>query len=71
MLSEGENCCFFKAEFLERVVDIREQFPLFPLSLCMGLAELLGIRYPGIPSTSTTVVMTSDIANDIACSAVW
>lgn len=61
LLSEGESCCFFQAEFLERVVDIREQFPLFPLSLCMGLAELLGIRYPRIPSTSTPVVMTTDL----------
>lgn len=61
LLSEGESCCFFQAEFLERVVDIREQFPLLPLPLCMGIAELLGIHYPRIPSTSTPVVMTTDL----------
>jgi len=61
LLSEGESCCFFQAEFLERVVDIREQFPLLPLSLCMSVAEQLGIRYPRIPATSTPVVMTTDL----------
>ncbi|HGO4533111.1 TPA: TnsA endonuclease N-terminal domain-containing protein [Klebsiella pneumoniae] len=59
-LSEGETCCFFQAEFLDRVVDVREQFPLLPISLCRNIADVIGIRYPKIPTTRTPVVMTTD-----------
>ncbi|MBC6503148.1 heteromeric transposase endonuclease subunit TnsA [Citrobacter freundii] len=61
LLSEGESCCFYQAEFLDRVVDIREQFPLLPLPLMFSIAETIGVSYPRVPSTKTPVVMTTDL----------
>lgn len=60
LLSQMESACFYQAEFLDRVVDIREQFPLIPLSLSMKIAETVGIRHPQIPTTKTPSIMTTD-----------
>lgn len=59
-LSPGEKSFFYLIEFDERVIDIREQFPLLPLSLAISNADALGIRYPKIPRTKTPWVMTTD-----------
>lgn len=60
LLSQLESACFYQAEFLDRVVDIREQFPLLPLSLSMKIAETLGIRHPRVPTTKNPSIMTTD-----------
>lgn len=59
-LSPSEKSFFYLIEFHEQVVDIREQFPLLPLSLAMSNADALGIRYPKIPKTKTPWIMTTD-----------
>lgn len=59
-LSPSEKSFFYLIEFHEQVVDIREQFPLLPLSLAMSNADILGIRYPKIPKTQIPWVMTTD-----------
>lgn len=59
-LSDWETRILCLADFDGAVVDIREQFPLLPLTTVSTLAENLGIRYPTIPGTSTPIIMTTD-----------
>lgn len=47
-------------EFSERVVDIREQYPLFPTEEAQQIAARLGIAYPRYPATAVPYVMTTD-----------
>lgn len=47
-------------EFSERVVDIREQYPLFPTEEAQQIAAQLGIAYPRYPTTTVPYVMTTD-----------
>ncbi|PLC43660.1 hypothetical protein C0Q88_02820 [Ralstonia pickettii] len=60
LLSDIELHFFLYADFAEEVLDIREQFPLFPQEKTAGLAEMLGIRHPQYPGTSTLTVITTD-----------
>lgn len=65
VLSSIESDFFYLAEFNDSVVDIREQFPLFPLSLTQQIAEYLNVQHPivrGIPGKKSPVlhVMTTD-----------
>jgi proteasome lid subunit RPN8/RPN11 len=46
MLSDNELHFFLYADFAKEVVDIREQFPLFPQEETAKLAEDLGISHP-------------------------
>ncbi|MEZ9440783.1 TnsA endonuclease N-terminal domain-containing protein [Vibrio atlanticus] len=62
-LSEQESCFFYLAEFSDSVIDIREQFPLLPLSLSLKIAQSLGIEHPKHPKhpiTKDPVIMTTD-----------
>ncbi|EGR1598182.1 TPA: TnsA endonuclease N-terminal domain-containing protein [Vibrio parahaemolyticus] len=59
-LSEQESCFFYLAEFSDSVIDIREQFPLLPLSLSLKIAQSLGIEHPKHPVTKDPVIMTTD-----------
>ncbi|MBY6199123.1 TnsA endonuclease N-terminal domain-containing protein [Vibrio hangzhouensis] len=59
-LSEQETCFFYLAEFSSSVVDIREQFPLIPLTLSLKIAQLLDIEYPTNPDTNDPIIMTTD-----------
>jgi len=59
-LSTQESRFFYNAEICVSVVDIREQFPLFPMDLVMRLADEAGIAYPCQPKTSVPIVMTTD-----------
>lgn len=57
-LSEHERRYLYYLEWLDEVVDIREQFPLLPIERTQEIADQLGIKYPhyqGVP-----VVMTTD-----------
>lgn len=57
LMSGIETRAFLVAEFDKSVIDIREQFPLFPLDHIVALAKQVGITYPyvrGEPYTLTT-----------------
>lgn len=60
MLSKLEARTFYGIEFKRDVIDIREQFPLLPLDVVMGLADRYGIRYPNVPGTKTPAVLSTD-----------
>jgi hypothetical protein len=48
------------ADYAADVVDIREQFPLFPESVTQSAAASLGIRHPSYPQSGVPIVMTTD-----------
>lgn len=57
-LSEVERHFLYSLEWLEEVVDIREQFPLLPISRTEEIAEQLGIQHAHLDGVN--VVMTTD-----------
>ena len=57
-LSNHERNYLYYLEWLDEVVDIREQFPLLPQSRTEEIAMQLGIKHPHIDDVS--VVMTTD-----------
>ncbi|WP_026585113.1 heteromeric transposase endonuclease subunit TnsA [Bacillus sp. J33] len=57
-LSNHERNYLYFLEWLDEVVDIREQFPLLPLSRTEEIAEQLGIKHAQLDENS--VVMTTD-----------
>lgn len=46
LLSSVESNFFYLAEFNDSVIDIREQFPLFPLRLTQQIANHLHFQHP-------------------------
>ncbi len=46
MLSSIESEHFQLAEFSNRVLDIREQFPILPLNFTQKVAKILGVEHP-------------------------
>lgn len=60
LLSDFEFWYLLLLEFSEQVIDIREQFPLFPTPAAQEIAANLGINYPRYPSTTVPFVMTTD-----------
>ena len=60
LLSKLEQAVFLILDYSEQVVDIREQFPLVPLSQTLDLAHRLGVRHPYLPKDSFPVIMTTD-----------
>lgn len=71
-LSEHESCFFYLAEFSDSVIDIREQFPLLPLSLSLKISQSIGIEHPKHPTTKDPIIMTTDFL--LTCSdgqRVW
>ncbi len=59
VLSGLETRAFLIAEFNKSVIDIREQFPLFPVDHLIALAERAGIVYPRV--SGTPYVLTTDL----------
>ncbi|MFT4413333.1 TnsA endonuclease N-terminal domain-containing protein [Fredinandcohnia humi] len=57
-LSNHERDYLYYLEWLDEVVDIREQFPLLPLSRTEEIADLLGIKHAHVDNVP--VVMTTD-----------
>ncbi|KZL15770.1 Transposon Tn7 transposition protein TnsA [Pseudovibrio axinellae] len=45
LLSNNESAFFYLCEHNERVIDIREQFPLLPLDQTLRIASSLNIKY--------------------------
>ena len=65
-LSEAESCFFYLAEFSDKVIDIREQFPLLPIELTIKIAKLLDVAHPTVPKSQELNVMTTDFV--LTCS---
>lgn len=66
VLSDLEYQYLTVLEFSERVVDIREQYPLFPTQEAQQIAARLGIAYPRYPGTTVPYVLTTDFLITIA-----
>ena len=60
MMSSIESEHFHLAEFSNSVVDIREQFPIFPLNFTQKVAKTLGVEHPRHPTTKEPIIMTTD-----------
>lgn len=60
LLSNHEKYYLYILEFSDRVVDIREQYPLLMREDTISIAEELGIQHPKDPSTKENIVMTTD-----------
>lgn len=59
-LSDLERNYFYLLEYSNSVIDIREQFPLFPVEETIVIADELGIKYPINPKTGEPAEMTTD-----------
>ena len=59
-LSTIETNLLMLADFRDEVVDIREQFPLFPLDAVRQLACNVGISYPKVPKSTVPAILTTD-----------
>jgi hypothetical protein len=60
LFSDNESCFFLMADYSSDVVDIREQFPLFPEFATQQVATSLKIRHPRYPKSRMPIVMTTD-----------
>lgn len=60
LLSDMERNYFYILEFSDKVIDIREQYPLLPIEDTILIAEELGIKHPKNPETGENIVMTTD-----------
>ena len=59
-LSDLERNVFYVLQWIRNIRDIREQFPLLPLSETIAIAKQLGVRHPGELSIGVPTVMTTD-----------
>ena len=59
-LSNLEHSAILAAQRIDRVIDIREQFPLWPLEETLAIAATLGVTHPAHPRGGH-VIMTTDI----------
>lgn len=60
LLSRNETAFFYCLDASDRVLDIREQYPLLPVGETLRIAEETGIRHPRDPKSRYPYVMTSD-----------
>ncbi|HEV2800371.1 MAG TPA: TnsA endonuclease N-terminal domain-containing protein [Pyrinomonadaceae bacterium] len=60
LLSDLEAFVFFIYEWARRVIEIKEQFPLFPLEETLAIAEEIGVAHPTDPITKHPMVMSTD-----------
>lgn len=60
LLSRNETAYFFILDSSDKVIDIREQFPLLGLDETVRIAESAGIRHPRDPKSLYPYVLTSD-----------
>ncbi|BDX08439.1 TnsA endonuclease N-terminal domain-containing protein [Planctobacterium marinum] len=59
-LSTGESELFYLTEFCDSVIDVREQFPIFPITYTQKVAKLLGIKHPTHPISKQPIPITTD-----------
>lgn len=60
LLSDLERNILHILDFSDRVLDIREQYPLLPIQETLLIADELGIKHPTNPKNGELVVMTTD-----------
>lgn len=66
VLSDLEKWVWFILEWSSVIVDIREQFPLFPRTVCWQIANDIGISHPYDTSSGTPRVLTTDFLCTLA-----
>ena len=66
LLSSLETQFFYVLEWSANVIDIREQYPLWPLEDTIKIAEHIGVRHPIIPRTKQHNVLTTDFVVTIS-----
>lgn len=59
-LSDIEELFFWICIWDEKIIDIREQFPLLPQVNTLYIAECFGYKHPAIPVKNQDIVMTTD-----------
>lgn len=59
-MSDLELRLFYLFEWSNKVIDIREQFPLLDLDLAFCIADEMGIEYPKDRASGTPYVLTTD-----------
>ncbi len=59
-LSSIESEFFYIADFSGSVLDIREQFPLLPLTLSQRIASTICVKHPIHPESKSPIIMTTD-----------
>lgn len=59
-MSRNETAFFYILDASEKVLDIREQYPLLPVTETVEIAENMGIRHPRDTVSKYPYVLTSD-----------
>ena len=59
-LSDHETRLFYLLEWLDSVIDIREQFPLLDLELAQKISADIGVKYPVDSTSKFPNVLTTD-----------
>lgn len=60
LLSELETSYFYLLEWSDKVIDIREKFPLDDVDKAQSIAKSKGIRYPKDSVSKVPIVLTTD-----------
>ena len=60
LLSRNETAFFYILDYSDKVIDIREQYPLLPVTETAEIAQLLGYRHPRDQLSRYPYVMTTD-----------
>lgn len=60
LLSNIELALFYKLEWEDSVIDIREKFPLLPIETTLEIAEETGIKHPFDRNAKEPIVLTTD-----------
>ncbi|WP_409967967.1 TnsA endonuclease N-terminal domain-containing protein [Bengtsoniella intestinalis] len=58
--SDLEASYYYILAWADQVIDIREQYPLFPVSDTEDITQALGYRHPRAPGNAINEVMTTD-----------
>jgi hypothetical protein len=61
LLSDNERKVFLSYQWSRRVIEIREQYPLFPVEETWEIAKSLGIRHAADRRTRCPIPMTTDL----------
>lgn len=66
LLSKNETAFFYVLDASDKVIDIREQYPLLPVTETVEIAEMLGYRHPRDVVSKFPYVMTTDFVVTIS-----
>ena len=60
LLSKNETAFFYLLDASDKTTDIREQYPLLPVTETVEIADMLGFQHPRDPVSKYPYVMTTD-----------